>query len=141
MTFDNLQLDELTSLRSCLRQKSSAYSKDNTVTAMRSSLHALYFPEDASALAQDAFVSPFLSFLAFLMLHPEGGYRTIWDIPPLLSKGQFSMRLRASSYFKQTLDTHMKDTSAGVSLPPWFKCVVYSFLCSLETLMKLSPEP
>lgn len=120
MTFDACQLDTLHNLCACLKEKSSSYSKTRTVLAVRSAFHALYFPKDPTLLAQDVFISPFLSFLAFLMLQPGGGYRTIWDIPPILSKAQFSMRLRAARYLQQSLEEHLKD-APGTERTPWFE--------------------
>lgn len=121
MTFNVAQLQALEYLCACLKEKPALYSKKRAVLAMRSALHALYFPKDTTLLAQDVFISPFLSFLAFLMLQPQGGYRTIWDIPPILSKAQFSMRLRASRHLQQSLEEHIKNSSTDPEQTPWFQ--------------------
>jgi hypothetical protein len=76
-------------LDSCLGRKRSKYGKADTVAAMYTASNALYFPDNSTVLADNIFASPIITFL-----HPDGGYHDIWQIPPIMSKAQYSMRLR-----------------------------------------------
>lgn len=123
MTFDQHQREALLSLRSCLQKKGPAYNKKKATAAMYLALKTLYFPRDPTLLAIDSFNSPFICFVALMFLDPNGGYRTIWDIPPILSKAQFSMRLRASRYLRQDFDAWLLKHERGDKQDPWFEYV------------------
>lgn len=123
MTFDKHQREALLGLHSCLNEKASSYNKQKATSAMYSALKTLYFPDDPTLLALDSFNSPFICFLALICLDRKGGYRSIWDIPPMLSKAQFSMRLRASRFLKQNLDEWVLRHTKGVEQSPWFEYV------------------
>lgn len=104
MRFNNVQRKVLEQLNASLVTK--PYNKANAVTAMYAAFYALYHPSDSTALVEDVFASPWVAYLAFTFLHPEGGYHSIWMVPTFLSKANYSARLRAARYLKQTLDKH-----------------------------------
>lgn len=88
---------------------------------MYTAYYSLYFPDDPTDLAMDPFNSPLAVFLAFLWLRPQGGYESIWSIPPKLAKLQFSMRLRGARQLKNTLDKFVSDKRDGIEQEPWFE--------------------
>lgn len=91
---------------------------------MYNALETLYYPADSTILVENIFASPWVAFVAYKLLHPEGGYRSIWDIPPLLSKAQYCARLRGARHLKTTLDAHRArsdvDLESGEG-PSWFQ--------------------
>lgn len=123
LTFDSEQHDALIALQKCLNSKKTQYSKVKAIDAMYSTLNKMYYPEDSTALAEDVFASPLISFLAFLCIDPGTGYRSIWHIPPIMSIGQCAMRVRGARYLRTTLDEHLKSRNKGrnVKQKPWFE--------------------
>ena len=135
MTFDIEQHNALLVLEECLNRTKSQYSKADAIDAMYMALYVLYFPEDNTALAENVFVLPLIAFLALLCLDPDAGYRPIWHIPPILSRGQCAMRIRGARYLRASLDEHMKYHNEAKQ-KPWFECV-YSYRGLLMKLTKL----
>jgi len=58
----------------------------------------LYFPETPMN-ATNVFVSPIMVFIALECLNGDGTYRSIFHIPPVIAKVQYSIRLRACHKF------------------------------------------
>jgi hypothetical protein len=122
LTFDSEQHDALLALQECLNRTKSQYSKADAIGAMYTAFYMLYYPEDSTALAENVFASPLIAFLAFLCLDPDAGYRSIWHIPPILSRTQCTMRVRGARYLRTTLDEHMKRRNKAKQ-KPWFEYV------------------
>lgn len=121
MTFSTSQMEGLRHLNQCLQMKQPSYSQKGTASAMYTAYYSLYFPDDNTDLAVNSFNSPLTVFLAFLWLCPQGGYESIWSIPPKLAKVQFSMRLRGARHLKQTLDNCLSDKRDRKEQKPWFE--------------------
>jgi len=119
MVFDKDQHRNLTGLRVLLNEEPSRYSKEAAVHAMYKALYSLYFPLDCTPIADGVFNSPFSVFLALMCLHPDDGYLSIWQIPPLMSKAQFLIRLRGSRNLRDSLTNYLKDCSRHKK--PWFE--------------------
>ena len=120
LTFDSEQHDALLALKQCLNMTKSQYNKADTIDAMYTALFALYYPEDSTVLAENVFASPLIAFLAFQCLDPDAGYRSLWHIPPILSRAQCAMRVRGARYLRTSLDKHMKNTKTAKQ-KPWFE--------------------
>jgi hypothetical protein len=111
------QHEALLAFDHCLQLNQSAYKKADAIAAMYAVFYSVYFPENDTALATDVFTSPFLTFLAMYFLHPAHGYHDIWQVPPIMSKAQYTMRLRGARYLRGTLDEYLKNPNRK----PWFE--------------------
>jgi hypothetical protein len=91
MTFDKNQRSRLILLNKLLNKTGTAYNKAAATQAMYNAFDSLYFADDWTSIADSIFNSPVAVFLALKCLHPDSGYISIWDFPPMMTKAQFSI--------------------------------------------------
>jgi hypothetical protein len=119
MTFDKNQRSRLILLDKLLNQTERAYNKAATIRAMYNAFDCLYFADDWTSIADSIFNSPVAVFLALKCLHPDSGYITIWDFPTMMTKAQFSIRVRACRKLRDSLTTCLSNGSHKKK--PWFE--------------------
>jgi hypothetical protein len=108
--FDSNQQTALRALSQELHARQ--FIAEKAITTLYIFLDALYFPLNTTLAFRNIFHSPVVSFLACRFLTTNGAYISIHNIPPIISKLQYAMRLRG--LYK--LSGIAKESSASSSL-------------------------
>lgn len=90
--FDSNQQTALQALSQELHARQ--FIAEKAIATLYLFLDALYFPLNTTLAFSNVFHSPVVSFLACRFLTTDGAYISIHNIPPVISKLQYAMRLR-----------------------------------------------
>ncbi|KAH9918866.1 uncharacterized protein B0H18DRAFT_957770 [Fomitopsis serialis] len=132
--YNQKQQTALENLQAILDHKQ--FSEERATQAVYATLQALYFPSNNDPAAVNIFCSPVMVFLACRMLSPTGGHVPPAQVPPLLAKVQFGMRLQGLYHIASNLPISSSEEHNGDN--QWWNWVT-TFLSENLSENNLSP--
>lgn len=101
LRFTEKQRLALEALWICLKIEKANYSRPATAEALDNVLDAIFFPEQVTEVKDVVLSSPLVGYIMLQCLEEDGGYRSIYLIPPVIAKVQYAIRLRAWIIFNK----------------------------------------